>query len=76
MNTLWKILAEKGKFTTVLGLIIIIAAVLKPLIEHNKFVVFKEGYLFQTIYFMLGGIILIILPSKIEISKSGLKIED
>jgi len=76
MSKLWKMLAEKGKFTTLLGVIIIIAAVLKPLIEHNRGKVFEQNYMMQIIYFMIAGIILIILPSKIEISKSGLKIED
>jgi len=73
LSTIWNALAQKGKFTTLIGLTIIIWSVVKPLVQHNKGVVFEEGYLWQMIYFILAGIILIILPSKLSIK--GLKTE-
>lgn len=77
LPAIWNGLAEKGKFTTVLGLAIVIAAVTDPLIKHNQGITFNNDYMFQIIYFVLGGIILIILPSEISISKTdGFKIKD
>lgn len=77
MSMIWKALEEKGRFTTILGLAIIIAAVVDPLIKHNQGITFDNDYMFQVIYFVLGGIILIILPSEISISKTdGFKIKD
>lgn len=77
MATIWKGIGEKGKFTTLLGLAIIIAAVVDPLIKHNIGVTFSEDYMWQTMYFVIVGIVLIILPSEISISKTdGFKIKD
>ncbi len=74
---LWKMLEHKGKFTTVLGLLIVLGSVVYPLIQHNKGVEFSNGYLWQTLYFILAGVILIILPSEISISKTnGFLIKD
>lgn len=73
---IWNMLEQKGKFTTILGLFIILGSVITPLIEHNKGVEFTGQYMFQTIYFVLMGVILIILPSEISISKDGLSIKD
>ena len=75
-TTFWKSLEQKGKFTSILGVGIILGAVAQPLVDHNNGVVFDEKYMFQIIYFMIGGISLIILPSKIKVSKDGLEIED
>ncbi len=73
----WKSLEQKGKYTTILGIFIILGSVTFPLVQHNKGAEFTEAYLFQTIYFILAGIILIILPSEISISKTdGFKIKD
>jgi len=73
---LWKSLEEKGKYTTFVGLCMIISAVVKPMIQHNKGVVFEDGYMWQIIYFVLGGILLIILPSYMKISKDGFEVKD
>lgn len=77
LSTIWKGIGEKGKFTTLLGLAIIIAAVADPLIKHNMGVTFSEDYMWQIMYFVLSGIVLIILPSEVSISKTdGFKIKD
>lgn len=73
---IWKGISEKGKFTTLLGLTIVISAVVDPLIKHNQGIILGEDFMVQTIYFMIAGIILIILPSEISISKDGLIIKD
>ena len=73
---IWEMLKDKGKFTTILGLLIIIGSVVYPIWKHNHGVEFTEGYLFQTIYLIVAGTVLIILPSKIKVSKDGLEIED
>ena len=74
---IWSAIGEKGKFTTLLGVAIIISAVVDPLIQHNKGITFSNDYLGQTMYFILAGVILIILPSEISISKTdGFKIKD
>jgi len=75
-NRFWISLEQKGKYTTFLGFCIIIAGVLDPLIKHNQGVVFEEAYMWQVIYFLIAGIILIILPSYIKISKDGIEIKD
>lgn len=75
-GAIWKGISEKGKFTTILGLTIIISAVVDPLIKHNQGITLGEDFMFQTIYFIIAGIILIILPSEIKISKDGLEIKD
>ncbi len=76
-KAIWNATGEKGKFTTVLGIAIIIAAVVDPLVKHNQGVTFSNDYLWQTMYFVLAGIILVILPSEISISKTdGFKIKD
>lgn len=74
LSGLWKSLESKGKYTTVLGLAIIVTSVLDPLINHNQGITFEEGYLWQVIWFILAGVILIILPSEITI-KSGKGLE-
>ncbi len=73
---LWKSLEQKGKYTSLIGIAIVISAVTKPLIDHNHGVIFEQDYMFQIIYFVLGGIILIILPSYIKVSKVGLEVKD
>ncbi|MDA3854874.1 MAG: hypothetical protein PF569_01350 [Candidatus Woesearchaeota archaeon] len=73
---LWASLENKGRYTSFLGICIIIGSVTKPLIQHNRGVVFEEQYLIQAIYFVVMGVILIILPSYIKISKDGLEIKD
>lgn len=73
---LWQSLEGKGKYTSFMGLIIVVASVYKPLVEHNKGVTFAEGYMFQTLYFVAIGIVLIILPSYMKISKDGIEIKD
>ena len=70
----FKSLEQKGKYTTFVGLCMVIGASVKPLIEHNKGIVFEENYMWQVMYFIFGGIFLIILPSRISI-KSGKGLE-
>lgn len=73
---LWHSLESKGKYTTAVGLGMVIAAVVKPLIEHNQGIIFSQDYMWQIIYFVLGGILLIILPSYMKISKDGFEVKD
>ena len=75
-SKLWESLSNKGRYTSFMGICIIIASVTKPLIEHNQGIVFADGYMYQALYFVAIGIILIILPSYMKISKDGLEIKD
>jgi len=68
-------LEKKGRYTTVLGMLIIIGSVFKPLLKHSAGEVFSEGYMWQILYFILSGIILIILPSSIKFISKLLTIE-
>lgn len=68
-------LEKKGRYTTVLGLCIIIGSVLKPLIRHSGGEVFAETYMWQILYFIISGVILIILPSSIKFISKLMTIE-
>lgn len=72
----WASLEFKGKYTSFIGLCMVIGSVTKPLVDHNKGIVFEDGYMWQIIYFVLGGVLLIILPSYMKISKEGFEVKD
>lgn len=74
-KVIWNAIGEKGKFATLVGLFIVISAVSQPLVRHNLGETFSVEYMYQTLYFVLVGIVLIILPSSIKFISKLLTIE-
>ncbi len=72
---MWKILKEKGKLATLIGLFLSAPVNIWALIRLFNDLFVSESQLWQIVIINTVGMVWFILPSKISIEGKGLKIE-